>query len=53
MSFVSNNPDWSLLRDEKIKFYPSVVWKLMNQKKMSERKSEKYQESVKSVLRLT
>ncbi len=35
LSFVSNEPDWTLVRDNKIKDYPSVKWKMMNQKQMS------------------
>ena len=42
ISFVSNKPDWSLIRDSKIKDYPSVQWKLMNQKVMSSQKTDKY-----------
>ena len=42
ISFVSNEPDWSLVRDAKIKDYPSVKWKLMNQAKMGDIKLEKY-----------
>ncbi|MCO4753973.1 MAG: nucleotidyl transferase AbiEii/AbiGii toxin family protein [Bacteriovoracaceae bacterium] len=49
MSFVSNNPDWKLVRNSKIKDFPSVRWKLFNQKKMSHKKLEKYIKDVKSV----
>jgi predicted nucleotidyltransferase component of viral defense system len=42
ISFVSNKPDWSKVRDNKLKDYPSVKWKLLNQEKMSDRKLEEY-----------
>ena len=48
LSFISNNPDWSLVRDEKIKDYPSVKWKRLNQTKMEKTKREKYIEAVKN-----
>lgn len=34
ISFVSNKPDWSLVRDDKIKEFPSVKWKVFNQEKL-------------------
>lgn len=46
ISFVSNEPDWTMARDEKIKDFPSVRWKLMNQEKMTEAKLKTYIESV-------
>jgi len=49
LGFVSNKPDWTLVRDSKIKEYPSVKWKLFNQEKMSKVKRDKYIESTKSV----
>lgn len=51
VSFVSNNPDWTLVRDDKIKDFPSVKWKMMNQKKMKESKLSEYIELVKNVLK--
>lgn len=42
MSFVANQPDWSLVRDKKIKDYPSVQWKLLNQSKMKTDKASQY-----------
>lgn len=42
ISFVSNEPDWSLVRDAKIKDFPSIKWKLMNQGKIGKTKLEKY-----------
>lgn len=51
ISFVSNKPDWTLVRDDKIKNFPSVKWKLMNQNKMKEPKLSEYIESVKNVLK--
>ncbi len=47
LSFISNNPDWSLVRDDKIKNYPSVKWKMLNQNKMAKTKREKYIEAIK------
>mgnify|MGYP006440725837 CR=1 FL=1 len=34
-SFVSGRPDWSLVKYPKIKDYPSIKWKLLNQEKMN------------------
>ena len=42
ISFVSNRPDWSLVRNSKIKDYPSVMWKMMNQEKMDVSKKNEY-----------
>ena len=42
ISFVSNRPDWSLVRNSKIKDYPSVMWKMMNQEKMNVSKKNEY-----------
>lgn len=50
-SFVSNKPDWTLVRDDKIKDFPSVKWKLMNQNKMKEPKLSEYIELVKNVFK--
>jgi len=50
ISFVSNTPDWTLVRDNKIQNYPSVQWKLQNQEKMSTKKSEEYKNELKKVL---
>lgn len=47
ISFVSGRPDWSLVRDDKIKNYPSVKWKMLNQEKMAKTKKEKYIDAVK------
>ena len=49
MSFVSNNLDWSLVRDSKVKDFPSVKWKLLNQGKMKEDKHSEYVKNVKNV----
>ncbi len=46
ISFVSNKPDWSLVRDDKIKDFPSVKWKLMNQGKMDQKKLNLYVQKV-------
>ncbi|MEC7276975.1 MAG: nucleotidyl transferase AbiEii/AbiGii toxin family protein [Bdellovibrionota bacterium] len=42
ISFVSNKPDWSKVRDQKIKDFPSVKWKMMNQETMKKDKQEDY-----------
>jgi predicted nucleotidyltransferase component of viral defense system len=46
LGFVANEPDWSLVRDSKIKDYPSVKWKLMNQEKMGKAKKGTYLKNV-------
>lgn len=51
LSFVANEPDWALVRDRKIRDYPSVKWKLFNQSKMSDVKNKKYVESVKKIFK--
>lgn len=50
LDFVANEPDWTLVRDSKIKDYPSVKWKIMNQKKMSGLKRDKYIDFIRAVL---
>jgi hypothetical protein len=52
LSFVSNEPDWNLVRDARIKDFPSVKWKLFNQTKMKKDKVANYIEQVKSVLEM-
>ena len=42
ISFVRNVPDWSLVRDRKIRDYPSVRWKLLNQESMKAGKKNEY-----------
>ncbi len=42
LGFANNSPDWSLVRDSKIKDYPSVKWKILNQEKMTNQKRAKY-----------
>lgn len=42
LGFAANEPDWTLVRDSKIKYYPSVKWKILNQEKMGKYKREKY-----------
>lgn len=49
-SFVSNQPDWSLINNPQIKDYPSVKWKLFNQGQMAKGKQEKYIKAVKEIL---
>ena len=49
-SFVSNTPDWSKLRDDKIKDFPSVKWKLMNQERMDKSKLQEYMNKVDKAL---
>lgn len=46
ISFVSNDPDWSKVRNEKIKDFPSVRWKLINQQRMKEDKVKTYVQKV-------
>ena len=52
LSFVSNKPDWTLVRDDKIQDYPSVKWKIMNQIKMIKKKHEKYMDATIKCLEL-
>jgi ribosomal protein S12 len=42
IGFAANEPDWTLVRDSKIKDYPSVKWKMLNQEKMGKYKREQY-----------
>lgn len=53
ISFVLNEPDWSKVRDEKIKDFPSVKWKLMNQKSMKEYKLADYVKKMRGVLEIS
>lgn len=50
LGFAADQPDWTLVRENKIKDYPSVKWKIMNQKKMSGTKRDRYIDSIKAVL---
>lgn len=52
ISFVSNKPDWSKARDSKIKDFPSVKWKMMNQEKMNETKLNRYIQNVMKALEI-
>ena len=49
LGFVVNKPNWTLVRDAKIKDYPSVKWKLFNQEKMSEMKRTIYLNNVETL----
>ncbi len=49
LGFVVNKPNWTLVRDAKIKDYPSVKWKLFNQEKMSETKRTIYLNNVETL----
>jgi hypothetical protein len=49
ISFISNEPDWSKVRNEKIKDFPSVRWKLLNQEKMGKKKIQAYISLVKNI----
>ena len=54
ISFVSNKPDWSLVRDDKIKDFPSVKWKILNQEKLELKdkvKHKNYVDSLKNLLK--
>ncbi len=42
LSFVANQPDWTLVRNSRIQDYPSVKWKMLNQSKMNNVKTSKY-----------
>ena len=50
VSFVENKPDWNKVRDQKIKEYPSVKWKIVNQEKMSSKKKADYVLKLKNIL---
>jgi len=50
VSFVENRPDWNKVRDQKIKEYPSVKWKIVNQEKMSSKKKADYVLKLKNIL---
>lgn len=49
ISFVSNKVDWSLVRDDKIKDFPSVKWKMFNQEKLELKDKVKHNEYIKNV----
>lgn len=50
ISFVTNEPNWSLVRDAKIQIYPSVKWKLFNQNEMSKKKKTEYLNKMHKIL---
>jgi hypothetical protein len=52
ISFASRDPKWELLKDDKIKNYPSVLRKLHNQNKMTADKVLEYVNKVKASLAL-
>lgn len=52
LSFVQNQPNWELYAFPKIKEYPSIKWKLLNQSKMNEQKSKDYIKKVKQTLNI-
>ncbi len=49
LSFVSNQPDWTLVRDRRIQHYPSVKWKMLNQLKMNKEKTSKYLKAIEKI----
>ena len=49
-SFVRNFPNWNLVSNIKIREFPAVRWKLLNQQKMSEMKRIKYIKTVDKLL---
>ena len=49
-SFVRNSPNWNLVSNRKIREFPAVRWKLLNQQKMSEMKRIKYIKTVDKLL---
>lgn len=53
IGFVINEPDWSLVKKDKIQNHPSVKWKMMNQSKMNKQKREKYLEDLKKCLEMS
>jgi predicted nucleotidyltransferase component of viral defense system len=50
ISFVSNSPDWSLVRNAKIRDFPSVLWKIHNQEKITSSKLKEYVKAVEKIL---
>lgn len=52
ISFVSNKPDWSLVRDSRIQNYPSVMWKMMNQNQMTGEKLNQYINKLEAVFKI-
>jgi predicted nucleotidyltransferase component of viral defense system len=50
ISFYSQEPDWSLFEQEKIKNHPSIKWKLHNISRMSMSKRSQSQEKLARVL---
>ena len=51
IGFVSNTPNWELVRDKKIQMFPSVRWKMHNQSQMAEGKRDVYVEEVKKLFK--
>ena len=49
-SFVRNTPDWHLVKHSKIKDFPAVRWKLLNQQKMSKEKRIGYINAIDELL---
>ena len=52
ISFVSNKPDWSKVRDDKIKDFPSVQWKMYNQEKLMKADESKHKSYIKKIEQL-
>jgi len=50
LSFVSNDPDWARFNHPEIQNFPSVKWKLFNQKKMNSHNAKKYNNALEQVL---
>jgi predicted nucleotidyltransferase component of viral defense system len=46
ISFVSNKPDWTKVRDGKIKDFPSVQWKMHNQNKLMKTDENKHKDYI-------
>lgn len=51
VSFVKNSPNWESFSVQKIKDYPSIKWKLFNQKKMNPEKLSQYIAEVEKCLK--
>ncbi len=51
ISFVKNSPNWGNTNIQKVKDYPSIKWKLLNQENMSKDKKKKYIMNIERCLR--
>ncbi len=44
LSFVQNQPEWNFFKFSKVKDYPSVLWKLHNQRLLEKNNSKKFKQ---------